>query len=431
MNFRTSLFSGLAPHLVATQSPTRCSPSSSGPACSPALSRARFATKPRSRVAQAERPHLRRGHRGVLLQRGVARAARPLPHHAVSGGPGRRGITASTSPSSGSRHPAGARPGGLNGTDIDAWLVPAITAQAGPGVASLVKEYFCAPGHRSETRSLQAGCGSFSMMLRRRPATCSWRDREPPAHRGGATPITSVLILQPGATRPPCSPAAVWRRAVRAVIVSARRSGGRQRRWACWVSNDAGAGIHGPPGLEHDRRDVPRAGEVKKLAVQGMVESAQPGARRSQGLAAADVDWFVPHQTGNGIVNKTARLLASRTSRVHRDAQWRYGNVSGATVPVGLWCMDRAGQLKPAKWCWASAGVGGDIGAFLYRVPSARGSQKSAPTAGPARSVDRRSGAIGRETLATSVGEGAPGHGAAQRPVLGLDPVRRAPGGLW
>src|SRR5690606_12317726 len=49
--------------------------------------------------------------------------------------------------------------------------------------------------------------------------------------------------------------------------------------------------------------------EIKKVAVQSMVDCAQK-VLDTAGLTSDQVTWFVPHQTGNGIIHKTARMLS-------------------------------------------------------------------------------------------------------------------------
>jgi len=52
------------------------------------------------------------------------------------------------------------------------------------------------------------------------------------------------------------------------------------------------------------------------------------------------------------------------------EAQLKYGNVSGATVPLGLSMLNEQNRLKAGtKILSAMAGVGGNYGAFTYIVP--------------------------------------------------------------
>lgn len=124
-------------------------------------------------------------------------------------------------------------------------------------------------------------------------------------------------------------------------------------------------------------------------------------------LGPSDVHWFVPHQTGNGIVVETARQLGVDLARVEREVQRRHGNTSGATVPIGLWFRQQA--LTPGQLVLgAAAGVGGDIGAFVYRVTAAPPRRPRPPRlAGQRVLLTGASGLVGTQVLEQLLDEGA------------------------
>jgi len=89
----------------------------------------------------------------------------------------------------------------------------------------------------------------------------------------------------------------------------------------------------------------------------------------SLGMRAADVDLFVPHQTGRTIIEPLAKQLGIPRERLYMETQRKYGNICGATVPVSLWEIQGAGRLKPGMTILsAAAGIGGSFGAFCYRT---------------------------------------------------------------
>jgi len=103
--------------------------------------------------------------------------------------------------------------------------------------------------------------------------------------------------------------------------------------------------------------------EVFRRAVRTIVESA--GATLSQvGIAADDVDLFVPHQANARIIDAAAARLGIPPERTFVNID-RYGNTSAASIPIALAEAADAGRLHRgdlvllsgfgAGMSWASA----------------------------------------------------------------------------
>lgn len=84
--------------------------------------------------------------------------------------------------------------------------------------------------------------------------------------------------------------------------------------------------------------------KVFKLAVASMVSSAQRVLEQT-GLTSQDVTWLLPHQANLRIMKAVAKRLHIPVEQVYINVD-RYGNMSGATVPIGLAEMDHNGILK-------------------------------------------------------------------------------------
>ena len=85
--------------------------------------------------------------------------------------------------------------------------------------------------------------------------------------------------------------------------------------------------------------------EVFRQAVRATVESARR-ALDAAGLAAADVDVFVPHQANRRIIDAVADRLGispARTVSVLDET----GNTSAASIPLGLAAAEADGRLRP------------------------------------------------------------------------------------
>lgn len=84
--------------------------------------------------------------------------------------------------------------------------------------------------------------------------------------------------------------------------------------------------------------------EVFKVAVRSMSEVANI-ALQANGMTAEDVDLFIPHQANIRILNATAKKIGLKDEQVYINVN-RFGNTSGATIPLALDEANRAGRLK-------------------------------------------------------------------------------------
>ena len=311
---------------------------------------------------------------------------------------------------------------GLNGEAIDAWLLSTVSGHAAPSMAALVKEHFLRPGHASLIRTIDGGCGAFGVTLQM--ATEMFASHPHMRHIAicHTDTMSAFLNNQDSYVRP-----TLFGDGAGAVVLSRIEplceEGATQGLLSVVVSNDQA--FMGHLGVTVHSEIFHEPAEVKKLAVAGMVQCSKEALAKS-GLSTADVDWFVPHQTGNGIISRTARMLEIPSEKVHTQTQWNYGNVSGATVLVGMWMLSRQAQLQPGQvLLGAMAGVQGDIGAFVYRVPT----QERSRVARPGRLLGKRvllagaAGEIGRQVLSELLREGATVVATTHRTPLDLDGV--------
>ncbi len=84
--------------------------------------------------------------------------------------------------------------------------------------------------------------------------------------------------------------------------------------------------------------------EVFKVAVRSMSDVANI-ALQANGMTAEDVDLFIPHQANIRILNATAKKIGLKDEQVYINVN-RFGNTSGATIPLALDEANRAGRLK-------------------------------------------------------------------------------------
>jgi len=74
---------------------------------------------------------------------------------------------------------------------------------------------------------------------------------------------------------------------------------------------------------------------VFKFAVKGMADVSAELLERNN-LTGNDIAWLVPHQANKRIIDATANRMGLSQDKVMLNIQ-RYGNTTGATIPLCLW----------------------------------------------------------------------------------------------
>ncbi|MBF0323772.1 MAG: ketoacyl-ACP synthase III [Alphaproteobacteria bacterium] len=107
--------------------------------------------------------------------------------------------------------------------------------------------------------------------------------------------------------------------------------------------------------------------EVFRHAVANLAQVVGE-ALDANGLAAADIDWVVPHQANRRILDGTARKLGLSTDRMVITVD-RHANTSAASVPLAFTEAFNDGRLKPGQLVLLEAMGGGFTwGAALVRL---------------------------------------------------------------
>jgi 3-oxoacyl-[acyl-carrier-protein] synthase-3 len=106
--------------------------------------------------------------------------------------------------------------------------------------------------------------------------------------------------------------------------------------------------------------------EVFKHAVVN-ISGAMESSMHEAGVGPQDIDWFVPHQANQRILDGTARKLGIDPQRVISTIA-EHGNTSAASVPLALDQAVRDGRIKPGDLILLEAMGGGFTwGAALLR----------------------------------------------------------------
>jgi 3-oxoacyl-[acyl-carrier-protein] synthase-3 len=105
---------------------------------------------------------------------------------------------------------------------------------------------------------------------------------------------------------------------------------------------------------------------VFKFAVRKMAEVCDEILKRN-GMTGSDIDLFIPHQANLRIINATADRLKMRSEAIVINID-RYGNTTGATIPLAMQTAREDGRLKKGSMVLlAAVGAGFTTGATLLR----------------------------------------------------------------
>jgi 3-oxoacyl-[acyl-carrier-protein] synthase-3 len=97
--------------------------------------------------------------------------------------------------------------------------------------------------------------------------------------------------------------------------------------------------------------------EVFKHAV-GMITDVIVDAFNATGLAAEDIDWFVPHQANKRIIDAAAHKLHIAPQKVVLTVD-QHGNTSAASIPLALCAAVKDGRIKEGDLVLLEAMGGG------------------------------------------------------------------------
>ena len=97
--------------------------------------------------------------------------------------------------------------------------------------------------------------------------------------------------------------------------------------------------------------------EVFKHAVNKLADTANL-ALKSNNLSASDIDWLVPHQANQRIIEGTAKKLGLSMDQVVLNIS-EYGNTSAASIPLALDAAVRDGRIKQGDLLLLEAMGGG------------------------------------------------------------------------
>lgn len=292
---------------------------------------------------------------------------------------------------------------GIHPENIGAWFISSGTPPLqAPGIASVIKGYFTTWDNLTLTSTLTSACVGFNINLQR---AMEFIKCNPDVHHvviahaevlsGLLTETTSFI------------PHATFGDGAAAVVLSLVK--GNKKEGVISIVNNEDLSMLGNLGADKKGNLYMNPGNVKNTAVFDIVTSSKETLKKA-GWKIEDIDLFIPHQTGNAIVYGSATELNIPADKIYIDVQKTKGNISGASVPAALSELKQSSKLKPGmKIHTATAGLGGEFGAFTYIVPenSKLKIPKVHPFHGQTVLVTGTTGGLGYEVAKNLAGKGA------------------------
>jgi len=279
----------------------------------------------------------------------------------------------------------------LNGNEIDAWFVSSATqTQFAPGIAEIAKSYFADIDNQAPCYSLTSACVGFNINLEN---AIMYFKQNPQAKNIliAHTEVMSALLPNTKDFVPFSS----FGDSAAAVILSRVKT--ENQEGVVYITNSEDTKMLDFLGADPNGKLFMNPRMVKSRAVPNISNTFNKILKETQ-WKIEDLKYFIPHQTGNAIVDSVAKKIGIEKNKVYKEIQYNYGNLSGASIPA---CLDLLleNELKVGdKIITSVAGLGGEFGGFAYIVPQNNTENHSqAELENKTIFITGASGGIGRE----------------------------------
>ena len=251
---------------------------------------------------------------------------------------------------------------GVHPEEIDAWFVSTATPhEQAPGLAATLKCYFVNDFNTSPTTTVTSACVGFNINVQR---AIEFFKCHPDAKNIviAHTEVMSALLQR----KTDFVPFVTFADAAAAVVFS--RQEGDEKEGVLSITNHEDLQMIDFLGATKQGDLYMDAGIVKNRATANIVSAVKEVLTKTD-WKIEEIDLFVPHQTGNAIVHGVAEKLNFPLEKTYQEVQLNHGNLSGASIPLGL------SRLKKEKKLFAgmniltgTAGLGGEFGSYTYKV---------------------------------------------------------------
>ncbi len=260
---------------------------------------------------------------------------------------------------------------GINPEDISAWLVSTATPhEQAPGLAATLKAYFVDFENQAETMTLTSACGGFNYNLERAITYFKTHPKAKYLVICHAEVMSELLV-----DTTEFVPFVTFADASATVILSREMT--KKKEGILSIVNYEDPQMINYLGASAKGKMYMQAGIIKDRATVNLVRNSQEVLDKTK-WCLEDIDLMIPHQTGNAIVHGVVKELGLNIDKVYQKVQYENGNLSGASIPTCLSRLNAEGELKAGeKIITATAGLGGENGAFTYLVPEKKKVDKS------------------------------------------------------
>ncbi|MDR2836845.1 MAG: SDR family NAD(P)-dependent oxidoreductase [Bacteroidales bacterium] len=252
--------------------------------------------------------------------------------------------------------------GNLSGNNIDAWFFSSGThSQKAPGIGEFVKAYFTDIENITPVYTLTSACVGFNINLE---AAIDFFKNNPKAKNiiiAHADVMSELLTEETDFV-----PFSTFGDSAAAVVLSKIES--YEKVGVINVFNGQDILMLDFLGADKKGNLYMNPRNVKKRAIPNITNASKLLLEKSN-WKVSDLQFFLPHQTGNAIVDKVAENLQIEKEKVFQEVQINYGNLSGASIPACFFELKKSNRLqKNDKILSAIAGLGGEFGGFSYIV---------------------------------------------------------------
>lgn len=252
---------------------------------------------------------------------------------------------------------------GIHPENIDAWIISTVSPhEQAPGIAATIKCYFVKSDNQTQAISIASGCTGFNLGLQRAIEFLTVNKQAKNVVVAHTETMSAFLTRKTEFVH-----LATFGDACGAVILTKTES--EKQEGILSIVNNHDIKMVDFVGVDKSWNLYMDNVIVKNRAIIN-IEKASKQVLSEIDWRAEDLDMLVPHQTGDAILHKASDILGVSRGKLYQEVQRKYGNVSGACVPVSYAKLFEENRLLPGmKIISPTAGVGGEYGAFTYKVP--------------------------------------------------------------
>lgn len=248
----------------------------------------------------------------------------------------------------------------ISGNEIDAWFFSSGThSQKAPGIGEFVKAYFTDENNVSPVFSIVSACVGFNINLEAAINYFQCHEEAKNIVIAHADTMSELLCEENDFV-----PFATFGDSSAAVVLTKIET--ESKVGVINIVNYEDTIMLDNLGANSKGNLYMNPQEVKNRAVPNITNVSNELLSKSN-WSIDDLKYFLPHQTGNAIVNNVSENLKISQEKTYQYVQKKCGNLSGASIPACLYYLQNENKIgNNDKLLTAVAGLGGEFGGFTY-----------------------------------------------------------------